>query len=57
MKENRKDLSPGAKERLKKATKEAVQKHWASWSEEKQIEVQEKDLEYRHRKGKISQSN
>ena len=50
MEEFRKNLSSDAKDELRKVTKEAVQKHRSNMTEEKQIEVQQKDVEYRQRK-------
>ena len=50
MKEFRKKLNPDAKDELKKATREAVQKHRENWNEEKRIEIQEKDLKYKQNK-------
>ena len=50
MKESREKLSLDRKIELKNATKEAVQKHRANLTEEKQFEVQQQDLEYRQKR-------
>ena len=49
MEKIRKNLCSDAKEELRKVTKEAVKKHRSNMTE-KQIEFQQKDLEYRQRK-------